>query len=125
MSQLPRGSTLTLVYGARDTHDNEAVVIREYLLGNHAKSDERWEDAPGLLATPGVVAAAHSGARVPISALSLFVAPYLTDRNLDTALQALQSGGMVRKSSSGWQLTSRAIKQVRQLSDAAQAEDRV
>jgi uncharacterized protein YeaO (DUF488 family) len=110
-------STVTLVYGARDTRENEAVVIREYLLDNHPKSDENWEDDRSLLATLGVVAAAHAGAGVPTSALRLFAAPFLTDRTLDAALQALQSGGLVRKSSNGWHLTTRAIKQVRQLAD--------
>jgi uncharacterized protein YeaO (DUF488 family) len=118
LESVARRSTLTLVYGARDTRENEAVVIRDYLLGNHPKSDQSWEDAGGLLATMGVVAAAHSGAQATTSTLRLFVTPYLTVRKLDTALQALQSDGMVRKSANGWHLTSRAIKQVRQLSDA-------
>jgi uncharacterized protein YeaO (DUF488 family) len=118
LESVARRSTLTLVYGARDTHENEAVVIRQYLLDNHPKSDQSWQDARGLLAALSVVAAAHSDAHVPISALKLFVAPRLTDRSLDTALQTLQSGGMVRKSSNGWHLTSRAVKQVQQLSDA-------
>jgi len=119
LESVARASTLTLVYGARDTHDNEAVVIREYLLGKHLKSNASWEDAGSLLATLGVVAAAHSGAQVPISTLKLFVAAHLTDRTLENALQALQSAGMLRKSSDGWQLTSRAVKRLRQLSDAA------
>ncbi len=122
LASVVRGSTLTLVYGARDTRDNEAVVIREYLLDNHPKSDENWEDDRSLLATLGVVAAAHAGAGVPTSALRLFAAPFLTDRTLDAALQALQSGGLVRKSSNGWHLTTRAIKQVRQLADGEYAE---
>ena len=105
------------MYGARDTSENEAVVIRDYLLGKHPTSDQSWDDARGLLATIGVVAAAHSGAQATISTLRLFVTPHLSDR-LDTALQALESGGMVRRSSNGWQLTSLAIKQVRQLSEA-------
>jgi uncharacterized protein YeaO (DUF488 family) len=118
LEAVARRSTLTLVYGARDTSENEAVVIRDYLLGNHPKSDQSWEDARGLLATMGVVAAAHSGAQATTSTLRLFMTPHLTDRRFDTALQALQSGGMVRNSSDGWHLTSRAVKKVRQLADA-------
>ena len=117
LESVARRSTLTLVYGARDTSENEAVVIRDYLLGKHPESGQSWDDARDLLATIGVVAAAHSGAQATISTLRLFVTPHLSDR-LDTALQALESGGMVRRSSNGWQLTSLAIKQVRQLSEA-------
>jgi uncharacterized protein YeaO (DUF488 family) len=119
LASVVRGSTLTLVYGARDTRDNEAVVIREYLLANHPTSDPGWEDTRAFLATLGVIAAAHSDAQVPISALRLFVAPYYTERRLDTALQTLQSDGMARNSPNGWHLTPRAITQVRQLSDPA------
>jgi uncharacterized protein YeaO (DUF488 family) len=120
LESVARGSTtLSLVYGAHDTRENEAVVIREYLLGKHPKSDASWEDARGLLATLGAVTAAQSGAQVPMSALRVFVPPHLTDRHLDAALQALESDGLVRKSATGWNLTSSAIKQVRQLSDSA------
>jgi len=118
LQSVARRSTLTLVYGARDTSENEAVVIRDYLLGKHPEFDQSWDDARSLLATIGVVAAANSGAQAPTSTLKLFVAPHLTDRKLATALQALESGGLLRESSDGWQLTSQAIKQVRQLSDA-------
>jgi uncharacterized protein YeaO (DUF488 family) len=118
LQSVARRSTLTLVYGARDTSENEAVVIRDYLLGNHPESDQSWDDARSLLATIGAVAAAHAGAQATTSTLRLFVTPHLTDRKLATALQALQSNGMVRESSDGWHLTSQAIKQVRQLSDA-------
>ena len=117
LESVARRSTLTLVYGARDTSENEAVVIRDYLLGKHPESGQSWDDARDLLATIGVVAAAHSGAKATTLTLRLFVTPHLSDR-LDTALQALESGGMVRRSSNGWQLTSLAIKQVRQLSEA-------
>jgi uncharacterized protein YeaO (DUF488 family) len=119
LQSVARRSTLTLVYGARDTSENEAVVIRNYLLGSHLEIDQSWDDARSLLATIGVVAAADSGVHATTSALKLFVAPHLTDRKLATALQALESGGMVRESSDGWHLTSQAIKQVRQLSDGA------
>lgn len=111
-----RGSTVTLVYGARDTRENEAVVLREYILGHHSRRADRWTEDLRLLATLAVVAAAHGGAEAPVSALQLFMAPRLTDRELGTALQALQDGGNVRKSSIGWHLTARALKQVRDLS---------
>src|SRR5579859_1050939 len=39
LGSVARGWTLTLVFGARDTQENEAVVIRKYLLSNHPKSD--------------------------------------------------------------------------------------
>lgn len=67
LESVARRSTLTLVYGARYTGENEAVVVREYLLSNHPISDEHWKDARGVLATLGVVAAAHSDAQAPIS----------------------------------------------------------
>ena len=118
LQSVARRSTLTLVYGARDSSENEAVVIRDYLLGNHPEPDQSWDGARSLLATIGVVAAAHAAAQATTSTLRLFVTPHLTDRKLETALQALQSNGMVRESSDGWHLTPRALKDVRQLSDA-------
>jgi uncharacterized protein YeaO (DUF488 family) len=116
LESVARESTLTLVYGARDTRENEAVVVREYILGHHSKPSVRWNDDLRLLVTLAVVAAAHGGGEAPASTLKLFVVPELTDRELGTALQALQDGGNVRKSSNGWQLTSRAVKRVRELS---------
>jgi uncharacterized protein YeaO (DUF488 family) len=111
-------SPLTLVYGARDTSENEAAVIRDYLLAKHPQSTQRWTDAVGLLVTIGVVAAAHSAARATTASVRFFATPHLSQPELETALRALESGGMVSESSNGWQLTSRAIKQVRQLSEA-------
>jgi uncharacterized protein YeaO (DUF488 family) len=117
LQSVARRSTLTLVYGARHTSENEAVVIRNYLLGNRPEFDQSWDGARSLLATIGAVAAAHARAQATSSTLRLFVTPHLTDRNLETALQALRSNGMVRESSDGWHLTSQATKHVRQLSD--------
>lgn len=117
LESVARRSTLTLVYGARDTHQNEAVVLREYVLNHHPPPTERLTEDLRLLATLAAVAAAHGGAEVPASALQLFRAPHLADRELGKALQALQDGGNVRKSANGWHLTARALKQVRELSN--------
>jgi len=37
------GRTLTLVYGARDTKQNEAVVLRHYLLHDSPRTDATWD----------------------------------------------------------------------------------
>jgi len=118
IESVAHASTLTLVYGARDTHENEAVVLSEYVLSHHPKPAERWTQDLRLLVTLAVVTAAHAGAEAPVSALQLFMTPHLTDREMGTALQALEEGGNVRKSSTGWHLTARGLKQVRELSSA-------
>jgi uncharacterized protein YeaO (DUF488 family) len=112
-------STLTLVYGARDTRENEAVVIRDYLLNHQPKADAGWDEARRLLVTLSVVAAAHSGADVAMETVRPFLAAQLGTLALEPALQDLQSSGLVRASGSGWLLTRKAAEQVRQLSDAA------
>jgi uncharacterized protein YeaO (DUF488 family) len=112
-------STLTLVYGARDTRENEAVVIRDYLVSKQPNADGGWDDARRVLVTLSVVAAAQSGAHVATATLKPFLAAQLDARALEAALQALQSTGMVRTTASGWLLTRAAVEHMRQLSDAA------
>jgi hypothetical protein len=116
---VPPDSNLTLVYGARDTRENEAVVIRDCLLGKQPQADESWDDARRVLVTPSVAAAAQFAAHVAMARLRPFLAAQLDARALELAVQALQSAGPVRTSASGWPLTPAAVKQMQQLSDAA------
>jgi uncharacterized protein YeaO (DUF488 family) len=121
LQSIARTSTLTLVYGARDTHQNEAVVLREYLLGHPPLHAGTWTGDLRLLVTLAVLAAAHKDAGVSSSTLQRFLAPPLSDREFGTSLQALQDGGKVRPSPNGWQLTARGLKQVGELSNSGQA----
>ena len=58
-------STLTLVYGARDTKENEATVLRKYLLRERPWQPTGWNPATTLLVILAVVAAAHHDAVTP------------------------------------------------------------
>jgi uncharacterized protein YeaO (DUF488 family) len=115
------GSTLTLVYGARDTKENEAVVLRHYLLGDTIRADGTWDAPTKLLVTASVVAAAHRDVIAPESVLKLFASPILA-APFDGALQCLLTGGKLRKSSDGWQLTSSGDRAARQLASADAAK---
>jgi uncharacterized protein YeaO (DUF488 family) len=109
------GSILTLVYGAHDTKENEAVVLRQYLLHDTIHPDVAWDASTKLLVTTAVVAAAHHGAIAPDSGLKLFASPIMAAPELDGALKELVTSGKLRQSSAGWQLTSNGDREVRQL----------
>ena len=108
-------STLTLVYGARDTKENEAVVLRQFLLQKRARPAAGWDAPTKLLATIAVAAAAHHDGVAPASAVQLLAAPLLTSDEIAEARAALMANGQLRAVSDGWTLTARARKQVRQL----------
>ena len=111
-------STLTLVYGARDTKENEAVVLRQYLLQEQARPAAAWDAPTKLLAVMAVVAAAHHDAVAPAAGVLMFASPLLTSGEMTDARSALMANGQLRAVSGGWKLTARAQKQVRQLQQA-------
>jgi uncharacterized protein YeaO (DUF488 family) len=108
-------STLTLVYGARDTNENEAVVLRQYLLQKRARPTAGWDAPTKLLVMIAVVAAAHHDAVAPASGVQLMASPLLTSDEIAEARSVLTADGQLRAVSGGWTLTARAQKQVRQL----------
>ncbi len=112
------GAPVTLVYGARDTKENEAVVLRDYLLQERAHPGDTWDAPTKLLLTAAVVAAAHRDAVAPTPGLKRLASPILRVHELDSALKELVTRGALRESAGGWQLTPRAQRQVRQLSCA-------
>jgi uncharacterized protein YeaO (DUF488 family) len=117
------GSTLTLVYGARDTKENEAVILRQHLLHDRAHPDGAWDAPTKLLVMAAVVAAARHDAVALAPDLKLFASPILTLQERDGALKTLLTSGKLRKASGGWQLTSSGERDVRQLATADSAED--
>ncbi|MGH2615984.1 MAG: DUF488 domain-containing protein [Thermomicrobiales bacterium] len=120
-------ATLTLVYGARDTKENEAVVLRQYLLQERARPAAGWDAPTTLLVVMAVVAAAHHDAVAPASGVQVFASPLLTPDEIADASSTLLSNGLLQAISGGWKLTTRAQKQVRQLhhaSDAASGGER-
>ena len=115
-------STLTLVYGAHDTKENEAVVLRDYLLHETAQPNARWDAPTKLLLSVAVVAAAHHDAVAPVSGLKLFASPVLTAQELDASLKELLTGGQLRESSDGWEVTARGQQRLRQVSSGESGE---
>lgn len=113
-------SPVTLVYGAHDTKQNEAVVLRDYLLQEKARSEGTWDTPTTLLLTAAVVAAVVAPARpdavASASGLKRFASAILTAPALDLALKELVRQGSLRESSGGWQLTLRGQQRARQLS---------
>jgi hypothetical protein len=103
------------VYGARDTKENEAIVLRQFLLQERARPAD-WDPSTKLLLVMAVVAAAHHDAVASASGVELFASPLLTAREISAARTELVSNGLLRTASDGWQLTSRAHRQVRELS---------
>ncbi len=108
-------STLTLVYGASDTKENEAVVLRRYLRQERARPAAGWDAPTTLLTVIAVVAAAHHDAAASASGVELFATPLLTSDEIAEARSALMATGHLRAVPDGWKLTARAQKQVRQL----------
>jgi uncharacterized protein YeaO (DUF488 family) len=111
------GSTLTLVYGARDTNENEAVVLRHYLLHERARSEHTWEATDTILVTATVLAAAHHDAAAPASSLKLFASGFLTEQEIDGALNDLVNSGTLCQSSGGWRVMPRGLLRIQKLSN--------
>ncbi len=108
-------STLTLVYGARDTQENEAVVLRHYLREKRSRPPDTWAAATTLLVLAAAVAAARHDAVATAAGVRLFATPVLTADELDDALKELLTSGQLREVAGGWSLATRARQQVRQL----------
>jgi uncharacterized protein YeaO (DUF488 family) len=106
--------SLTLVYGARDTKENEAIVLRQYVLRERARPAD-WDASTKLLLVMAVVAAAHTDAVAPASGVELFASPLLTASERAASRAELLTNGLLRSAPGGWQLTSRAHRQVREL----------
>ncbi|MEZ4564773.1 MAG: DUF488 family protein [Thermomicrobiales bacterium] len=104
--------TLTLVYGARDTRENEAVVLRQYLLQKRAHVPPGWDARATLLVAITVVAAAHPDAVAPAASVERFIAPLLTQDDIASARSTLLADGEVQPASGGWELTGRGKKEV-------------
>lgn len=110
-----RESVVTLVYGARDTKENEAVVLRQSLLHDMAHPDDTWDAPTKALVTVAVVAAARHDAIAPAAGLRLFASPILTAREFDGALKELLTNGQLRECSDRWQVTPRGQRRIGEL----------
>jgi uncharacterized protein YeaO (DUF488 family) len=113
-----RDSPVTLVYGAHDTKENEAAVLRDYLLQHQAHPTDSWDAPTKLLLTAAVVAAAHPDAVAPAAGVKRFASPILSADEIDSALTKLVADGGLRESAGGWQLTPHARQQAQQLARA-------
>jgi uncharacterized protein YeaO (DUF488 family) len=113
-----RDSSVTLVYGAHDTKENEAAVMRDYLLQGQAHPVESRGASTGLLLTAAAVAAAHPDAVATRAGLRRFASPILSADEFDGALTKLVADGSLRESGEGWLLTPRAQQQAQQLARA-------
>jgi uncharacterized protein YeaO (DUF488 family) len=113
-----QNSAVTLVYGAHNTKENEAAVLRCYLLQDQAHPVSVWDAPTKLLLTAGAVAAAHPDAVATRSGLRRFASPILSADEFDGALTKLVVDGSLRDSAEGWLLTPRAQRQAQQLAQA-------
>ena len=107
--------TLTLVYAARDTRENEAVVLRQYLLQEHARLPSGWDAPATLLVVMAVVAAAQPDAVAANARVERIAAPLLTHDEIVDARSTLLAYGQLRTVSDGWQLTARGRAHLREL----------
>jgi uncharacterized protein YeaO (DUF488 family) len=112
---------LTLVYGARDTKQNEAVVLRQYLLQEHAHPASGWDGPTKLLAVLAVVAAAQPDAVASASGVERFAASLLTSDEIAAARATLLADGQLRTVAGGWELTARGRKNLHELQCEAPA----
>jgi uncharacterized protein YeaO (DUF488 family) len=109
------GSTLTLVYGAHDAKENEAVVLREYLLKGKVHVDAKWRAEDTLLVTATVLATARHDAIAPAAALKLFASTILNVKEIDRSLNDLPTSGALRRASGGWRVTANGLRRMRRL----------
>jgi uncharacterized protein YeaO (DUF488 family) len=108
-----RTSTTTLLYGARDSNQNEAVVLREYLLGHRVNLTQGVDSALTLAAAVAAVAAAHPSGEASESSLLTFVDGLLSASQREAAFLALQGRGELVKGHGGWRLTARGQRLLR------------
>ena len=102
-----RTSTVTLLYGARDRYQNEAVVLRDYLLDQRAARGRTDQGTLALVAAVAAVAAAQPSGEAPVANLRPFLDVLPLASELEAALQALRDRGEVQEGHDGWRLTSR------------------
>lgn len=102
---------ITILYGARDTVQNEAVVLRQYLIDQGPSAGLTQDDTLILLAAVEAVVAAQPSGEAPTSRLVPFVHG-LSSRRLEDLLQMLQDRGELRMGEGGWQLTARGRRLV-------------
>jgi uncharacterized protein YeaO (DUF488 family) len=108
-------STVTLLYGARDRHQNEAVVLRDYLLDQRAALGRTDQGTLALVAAVGAVAAAQPSGGAPESSLRPFLDLLPSGPELEAALQTLRDRGEVREGHDGWRLTPRGERLLRDM----------
>ena len=109
-------STVTLLYGARDSYQNEAVVLRDYLLDHRAARGRKDQGMLALVAAVAAVAAAQSRGEAPVSSLSPFVDSLPSVQRIEAALQALRNQGQVQEGQVGWRLASQGQRLLRAVS---------
>jgi hypothetical protein len=108
-------TNLTLVYGARNTQENEAVVLRDYLIRERLRPAAGWDFQALLLAVIAAVVAADRDAVASASRVERFASPLMTAAELTGALEALLARNLLLPVPGGWKLTPRAQRQVHQL----------
>lgn len=108
-----RESTVTLVYGARDTNENEAVVIRHVLLAHAVMAPSEDVDELLVLAAAGAVAAGRPDGAAPESLLTVFLGSLLSGAQLEAVLRGLQENGELQPGGTGWSLSSRGKRRLR------------
>jgi uncharacterized protein YeaO (DUF488 family) len=113
-----RVSKVTLVYGARDTQENEAVVLRDCLLSREAGPGP---NDPRLFALAAVaaVAAAQPDGEASEDRLAPFVRSLLSPSQLESALQGLCAEGDLRRGQCGWLISSRGKSALQDMSRAS------
>jgi uncharacterized protein YeaO (DUF488 family) len=111
-------ATLTLVYGARDEKQNEAVVVRDVLLHERAQPAKEWDAATRLLLIASVVAAAKHDAVAPTATVRQFTSALVDKAQFDDALHELTASGRIRESAGGWDVSESGELRVRELACA-------
>lgn len=112
-------STVTLIYGARDTQQNEAVVLRDYLLAHNVPRPAPSDNALVVLAAIAAVADAQPSGEAPASRLAPFIGSLLAPSQLEATIEAIQRRGDLQKESGGWRLTPRGKRLLQGLPSVA------
>jgi uncharacterized protein YeaO (DUF488 family) len=115
-------TTLTLVYGARDERQNEAVVIRDRLQHGPVKPPDAWDAPAQVLALTAAVAAANGDAVASWSEVCRFASSLLTEDETDRALKSLTTDGRLREVTDGWSLSAKGRSHARQFEKSESIE---
>lgn len=105
--------TVTLVFGARNTQENQAVVLRDYLVQESSSPDDALNAPAKLLVTASAVAGAYHDAVAPRSGLKLFASSILSDPEFDAALRDLLKDGRLLEASGGWKISGKGQSEIR------------